>query len=73
MYLWSIRALFYECYLILGWFVLYYDLYWGCRGGEWNIIRSLWIMAKKKLVPVAKKFAALFALRLELFRALKWL
>ena len=28
-------------------------------------------MAKKKLVPVAKKFAALFALRVELFRALK--
>ena len=28
-------------------------------------------MAKKKLVPIAKKFAALFALRLELFSALK--
>ena len=34
-------------------------------------MRSIWIMAKKKLVPVAKKFAALFALRLELFSALK--
>lgn len=30
-------------------------------------MRSIWIMAKKKLVPIAKKFAALFALRLELF------
>ena len=34
-------------------------------------MRSIWIMAKKKLVPIAKTFAALFALRLELSSTLK--
>ena len=51
--------------------MLYCILYWCCRGGKWNIVRSLWIMAKKKIGSGCQEIRRTFALRLELFRALK--